>query len=57
MRVHIQSERRNSGIMNVVLALRDSGVSFSEIVNKISKQFHLSQEIVEREIMGYWKER
>lgn len=38
MRVHIQSERRNSGIMNVVIALREVGFPFSEIVNKIAKQ-------------------
>ena len=35
MRVYIQSERRDSGIMNVVIALREVGFSFSEIVNKI----------------------
>ena len=40
MRVYIQSERRDSGIMNVVIALREVGFSFSEIVNKIEKQFN-----------------
>ena len=51
MRVYIQSERRDSGIMNVV---REVGFSFSEIVNKIEKQFNLSKETVENEVKEYW---
>ena len=54
MRVYIQSERRDSGIMNVVIALREVGFSFSEIVNKIEKQFNLSKETVENEVKEYW---
>ena len=54
MRVYIQSERRDSGIMNVVIALREVGFSFSEIVNKIEKQFNLSKETVENEVQEYW---
>ncbi len=50
MRVYIQSERRDSGIMNVVIALREVGFSFSEIVNKIEKQFNLSKETEENEV-------
>ena len=54
MRVYIQSERGDSGIMNVVIALREVGFSFSEIVNKIEKQFNLSKETVENEVKEYW---
>ncbi len=54
MRVYIPSERRDSGIMNVVIALREVGFSFSEIVNKIEKQFNLSKETVENEVKEYW---
>ena len=54
MRVYIQSERRDSEIMNVVIALREVGFSFSEIVNKIEKQFNLSKETVENEVKEYW---
>ena len=54
MRVYIQSERRDSGIMNVVIALREVGFSFSEIVNKIEKQLNLSKETVENEVKEYW---
>lgn len=56
MKVHIQSERRDSGIMNVVIALRELGLTFIEVVNKVEKQFNLSQEIAEREVKEYWKE-
>ncbi len=54
MRVHIQSERKDSGIMNVVQVLKGMGVSFSDIVNKIAEQFHLSPEKAEKEVRGYW---
>lgn len=54
MRVHIQSERKDSGIMNVVQVLKSLGFSFSEIVNKIAEQFHLSLEKAEKEVKGYW---
>ena len=54
MRVHIQSERKDSGIMNVVQVLKSMGVSFSDIVNKIAEQFHLSHEKAEKEVRRYW---
>lgn len=56
MRVYVQSERRDSGIMNVVIALREVGFSFSDVVNKIAKQFNLSKENAEKEVKAYWKE-
>lgn len=54
MRMHIQSERKDSGIMNVVQVLKGMGFSFSDIVNKIAEQFHLSSEKAEKEVKGYW---
>lgn len=54
MRVHDKSVARDSGIMNVVKVLKDLDLSFSEIVNKIEKQFHLSPERAEKEVRGYW---
>jgi len=55
MRVYIANERRDFGIMNVVNALQDIGLSFTEVVEKISGQFGLSHERAEREVEGYWK--
>lgn len=54
MRVHILSERRDSGIMNVVTALKGIGLSFAEVVNKIAEQFSLTKERAEREVNEYW---
>ena len=55
MRVYISDERRNSGIMNVVTALNDLGLSFAEVVERIAAQFHLSHERAEKEVKDYWK--
>ena len=55
MRVYISNERRDSGIMNVVMALRDVGLSFAEVVEKIAGQFQLPYERAKKEVEGYWK--
>lgn len=57
MRVHDRGIARDSGIMNVVVALKGIGMSFAEIVNKVAEQFGLSQEIAEKEVEGYWKQQ
>lgn len=54
MRVHDKRIARDSGIRNVVKALKDFGFSFSEIVNKVAEQFHLAQDRAEREVKEYW---
>ncbi len=55
MRMYISNERRDSGIMNVVAALKDLGFSFAEVVEKIAGQFHMSHERAEEEVKDYWK--
>lgn len=55
MRTHIMSERRDSGIENVVMVLRGMGLSFTEIVNKIAEHFDLSPEKAQKEVEGYWE--
>ena len=55
MRVYISNERRDSGIMNVVRALKDIGLSFAEVVEKIAGQFNMTYERAEKEVEGYWK--
>lgn len=55
MRMYISNERRDSGIMNVVAALKDLGLSFAEVVEKIAGQFHMSHERAEEEVKDYWK--
>lgn len=57
MRVHDKGIARDSGIMNVVIALKEIGLSFAEIVNKVAKQFSLSQEVAEKEVQIYWKQQ
>lgn len=57
MRVHDRGIARDSGIMNVVAVLKGIGMSFVEIVNKVSEQFGLSQEIAEKEVEHYWKQQ
>lgn len=55
MRVHDFNVARDSGIMNVVRALKGVGLSFSEIVDKIRVQFNLSPERAKEEVEEYWE--
>lgn len=55
MRVHDFNVARDAGIMNVVRALKDVGLSFSEIVEKIKVQFSLSPERAKEEVEEYWE--
>ena len=45
MRVYDRGIARDSGIMNVVVVLKEIGLSFAEIVNKVAEQFGLFNEI------------
>ena len=54
MRVHIQSERRNSAIRTAVELYQDFGVTFGDAVEKIAIKFSLSKERAEREVREYW---
>lgn len=54
MRVHDKRIARDSGIRNVVKALKELGFPCSEIVNIIAERFHLSSDRAEKEVQGYW---
>ena len=55
MRTYVASERRDAGIMNVVMVLKNMGLSFAEVVEKVARQFHLPDEKAEGEVREYWK--
>lgn len=56
MRTYVASERRDAGIMNVVMVLKNMGLSFAEVVEKVARQFHLPDERAEGEVREYWKQ-
>ncbi|MCD8021719.1 MAG: hypothetical protein LUF30_01580 [Lachnospiraceae bacterium] len=55
MRVHDFNVARDSGIMNVVVALKGVGLSFAEIVERIMVQFGLSHDRAKKEVEEYWE--